>query len=64
MTTNTILRDENTIWKCGIFKILFGKWDFFIVEIEIMCEFNLNWTNNYSKILENALENLWKSDDF
>lgn len=34
---------------------------FFIVEIEIMCEF---WTNNYSKILENALENLWKSDDF
>lgn len=51
MTTNTVLRDEKMPFEnVGFFLILFGKWEFFseliIVEIEIMCEFNLNSTNN------------------
>lgn len=35
----------------------------FIVKMEIMWEFNLNSTSNNGKMLENAMENLWKSDD-
>lgn len=51
MTTNTVLRDEKMPFEnVGFFLILFGKWGFFseliIVEIEIMCEFNVNLTNN------------------
>lgn len=50
----------------GFFLILFGNgnfyWNYIFIFIENgnhVRELNLNSRNNYGKILENALENIW-----